>query len=35
MKKLAIAIVIGMSLLFIQSGAFAQKSETICIGIDS
>jgi hypothetical protein len=27
MKKLAIALITGTSLLFIQSGAFAQKSE--------
>ena len=27
MKKLAIALVMGTSLLFIQSAAFAQKSE--------
>ena len=32
MKKLAIALVIGVSLLLIQSAAFAQKSETPASG---
>ena len=33
MKKLAIALVIGTSLLLVQSVAFAQKSEPLDIGV--